>query len=546
MFLVTLGGIFVISTLIGVLNNALEVKLGELRKGRSLVIEADHTLILGWSPQIFTIIAELVIANEHRERSCIVVLGEKDKVEMEDEIREKIPNTRTTHVVCRSGNPIDMDDLRIVRPETAAAIIVLPPEGKNPDAVVLKILMAITKTPRPKDRPHHVVAQIHDPKNMEVARMVGKGEVELIQISDLISRIIAQTCRQSGLSIVYAELLGYEGDEMYLQEEPDLVGKQFGQTLFAYEDSSVIGLMPAKTGVPVVNPPMDTVIQKGDKIIAISENFDTVILSGKASYPIDESMISLQDPAPPTPEQTLILGWNWRVPAVIQELDSYVAPGSEVTVVSTYSQGQRDITHRCQSLRNQEVTYRIADTTDRRVLDSLDVHRFKHIILVCYSDQMDPQEADSLTLMTLLHLRDIADQKGAPLSVVSEMLDQRNRSLAEVAQADDFIVSNQFISLIVTQVSQSKHLNAVFADLFDADGSEIYLKLARDYVKLGTPLNFYTVLAAAQKKSEIAIGYHLKSAGLGADKAYGVVINPEKSAEVVFQEWDRIVVVAED
>ena len=51
-----------------------------------------------------------------------------------------------------------------------------------------------------------------------------------------------QTCRQSGLSVVYTELLDFGGDEIYFHEEPALVGKTFGEALLAYEDSAVIGL----------------------------------------------------------------------------------------------------------------------------------------------------------------------------------------------------------------------------------------------------------------------------------------------------------------
>ncbi|HOV14489.1 MAG TPA: hypothetical protein PK771_09420, partial [Spirochaetota bacterium] len=53
MFGVTLVGIFIISALIGIINNGLEEKLDLLRKGRSRVIESGHTVILGWSDQIF-------------------------------------------------------------------------------------------------------------------------------------------------------------------------------------------------------------------------------------------------------------------------------------------------------------------------------------------------------------------------------------------------------------------------------------------------------------------------------------------------------------
>ena len=49
MLLVTLGGIFIVSALIGVLSSGIEGKLDELRKGRSEVIEKDHTIILNLS-----------------------------------------------------------------------------------------------------------------------------------------------------------------------------------------------------------------------------------------------------------------------------------------------------------------------------------------------------------------------------------------------------------------------------------------------------------------------------------------------------------------
>jgi hypothetical protein len=114
MLLVTIGGIFIVSILIGTITSGLETRLGELRKGRSRVIEHDFTLILGWSSKVYSIIGELLIANENQKDPCIVLLAERDKVEMEDDIRSKFPDTKNTRVICRSGNPLDLDDLAVV------------------------------------------------------------------------------------------------------------------------------------------------------------------------------------------------------------------------------------------------------------------------------------------------------------------------------------------------------------------------------------------------------------------------------------------------
>jgi hypothetical protein len=103
MLFVTIGGIFVVSTLIGVLTTGVEGKLEGLRKGRSRVLASGHTLILGWSPQVFTILSELMIANENQKNARIVILADKDKVEMEDEFRERVETKGSTRVICRSA-----------------------------------------------------------------------------------------------------------------------------------------------------------------------------------------------------------------------------------------------------------------------------------------------------------------------------------------------------------------------------------------------------------------------------------------------------------
>ena len=100
--------------------------------------------------------------------------------------------------------------------------------------------------------------------------------------------------------------------------------------------------------------------------------------------------------------------------------------------------------------------------------------------------------------------------------------------------------------MILAQVSENKALNAVFTDLFDPDGSEIYLKLAANYIHLGQPMNFYTVVEAARQRNEVAIGYRIAAQSDDASKAYRVMINPSKSDMLTFSEWDRIIVLAKE
>jgi Trk K+ transport system NAD-binding subunit len=542
MLLVTLGGIFIVSAFIGVLNSGLEAKLEELRKGRSRVIEENHVLILGWSPQVFTIVSELCAAAENQQGgTCIVVLADKDKVEMEDEIATKVPDLRGSRVVCRNGSPIDLDDLDLGSPEVARAIVVIGPEdSEDPDASVIKTILALVGHKPREGGKHHIVAEIRDLKNRVPARMVGRDQVELVMSSDVIARIAVQTCRQSGLSAIYTELLDFGGDEIYFHKRHGLAGKTFGDSLDAFERGAVIGLRGAD-GKTQLLPKMDLTLTSDDELIVIAEDDDKIGAASSAPK-VDEAKLRLADPKPREPERTLILGWNGRGATVVSELDKYAMPGSELTIIADDDAPGDDIDALETELVNHKVRTVKGDINDRRVLDGAGVSGFQHVITLSYADKRGVQEADAITLVTLLHLRDIEEKNGETFSVVSEMLDARNQKLAEITKTDDFIVSENLISLLLAQLTENKALGAVFEDLFDADGAEIYLKDAGTYVATGEPVDFYAVVEAARRRGEIAIGFDIADkSGKRAPK-----LNPKKGDRVTFAEGDRVVVIADN
>ncbi len=546
MLMVTFGGIFIVSALVGVINNGIEAQIDELRKGRSLVCEDNHTVVLGWSPQVFSIVNEISAANESEGGRAIVILAEKDKVEMDDELRDKCTNMRGSWVVCRSGNPIDPDDLGIVNPNDARSVIVLAPEGaSNPDSHIIKTILALTNNPNRRKEPYHIVAEIRDPKNLEPAKLVGGDEATIIAVEDLISRITVQTCRQSGLSVVYTELLDFDGDEMYIREVSEVVGKTVGEAIFDFQHCAFVGLRKVD-GTIIVMPPADHKIEAGDKVILTAEDDSTIRVSGPGKSGVDEKLIVDREAREPESERTLILGWNRRGPNIVRELENYVSPGSTLQILADSDGIQDAIDQFAGTIEKLTIEIKKGDTTDRRTLDAAAVPSFDHVIALSYSDDLEVQEADARTLITLLHIRDIAKKVGSHVSIVSEMLDVKNRQLAEVTKADDFIVSDRLVSLMLSQLSEEKELYPVFLDLFDPEGAEIYLKPAADYVTLETDVNFYTVLESARRKGEIAIGYRIASKSQDAEQMYGVKVNPDKTGSIAYQKADKIIVLADN
>jgi hypothetical protein len=240
---------------------------------------------------------------------------------------------------------------------------------------------------------------------------------------------------------------------------------------------------------------------------------------------------------PAIPESTLILGWNNRAARIIEELDTYVVSGSTVDVVADRTDAYPVASNLVNKLHNVSVRAKDGDIRDRVLLEAIDVAAYNNVIVLS-DDTLDPLTADSRVLVTLLHLRDILAFRGHTGSIVSEMRDERDRALAQLTKADDFVVSEQLVSLLMTQISENRHLKAVFDDLFDQEGAEIYIRPSTYYLRTAPGYTFATAVESARRRGEIAIGYRLADPGDG----HGVVLNPDK--EQPMPQIDRLIMLS--
>lgn len=540
MLVVTIWGIFVVSSLIGLLSAGVQSQLEVLRKGRSFVLERDHTVILNWSSSIFDIIKELAIAHEKDKNFSIVVLANKDKVEMEDEIASKVGAHRA-RIVCRSGDPGDLADLEIVNLETARSIIVLAGDADDADAQNIKIVLALVHGPERRAARFQISAEFRTVKCAEIARDIGNGEVQAVVPDDLISRVIVHSSRHAGLSAVYSELLDFEGCEFYAVPEPSLAGKTFGEAISLVSPGALIGLCD-DTGVVRLNPEMDTVIDDKALAVIVADDREAISIGAEARPLVDETAMRTRNPVKEAVERALILGWNRRGPAIVRELSFYMAPGSEILVAASTPNFEQDLSQLKLLKPGVELKYTATDTRDRHALEAIGAASYDRIIVLACSDNLAPQPADTQTLVTLLHLREIATATGKRGILVSEMADIRNRQLAAVTRADDFVVSNRLVSLMLAQASESQFTSAIFKDLLDEDGSEIYMRPIENVISTERPADFYTIIEACRRHGETAFGY-CRPRGDKANPS-GVMLNPSKSQTLDYKPGDYIVVLA--
>lgn len=270
----TIGGIFITSTLISILNTGLSNRLDNFQRGNAKIIEKKHTVILGYSESIFAIIREIQLANLNQKSSCIVILGNENKQFMEEQIFRHVPLKKSCRIICRSGDITSAVDLDRCSIESCKSVII----NLSEDYQVIRTTLAVStylndekvKKQFPESKDIHISASINEQNNIDVARIAGQGFAEILHFTSIISRIMAHVSYQPGLSSVYTELFSFTGNEIYIEDFPRMVGRTFHDVMLSFPDSTIIGV--SRESICKINPDPKMLIEKNDFLIRIAED----------------------------------------------------------------------------------------------------------------------------------------------------------------------------------------------------------------------------------------------------------------------------------
>ncbi len=546
--LATISGVVVVALLIGLVSGTVGEKIEGLRKGKSPVIDSNHTLILGYGEKIFALLKELREANANQKQALVVILSQTDKEEVEAEIRERLEDMKSTRVIVRQGSPFSVHDLKKVGAGRAKSIVVLsieqegqPGAAEQADMDAIKTLLALRRIDGALKN-NHVVVELQNGARQEVAEQLGAGGVEVVAMAETLSRMMVQTARQNGLAQVYREILTYAGSEFYYSRAPGLAGTTFGQAQWRINGAVLCGLRRAGAvgaKATVLNPNDAEVIGTEDELLLLSEDDDTFSFNAK-HQPVFPTGFQGAPALTQQAEKLLICGSSPKLGDMLKEFDNYLVLGSEVWLMpglekEAFLAAWKDTFATLKKVKVRFVEGSPASPEALRKTATSDLS----VAMVVANTALPHEEADAHTVMTVLLLREVFKQfgDGRP-RLISEILDPRTKDLLEHEYGADFVVSSEMTSMLLAQVSERRELNAVFGDLFDADGNEIYLKRAACFAPLGHNVPWLSIQKVARSRKEIAIGY-LKF-------GQGPHLNPPQDTVLVFANEDRVIVIAED
>ena len=553
-------GLLFLGALIGMISSIIESKISDLKRGKSVVIESNHSVFLGWSNKLRTAIIELSESNRSMTHSSIVILAAKDKVFMEEELIPEIPHWSKTDVICRSGDPSYDIDLRMVSVSTARSIVLLSTEDVNSDSIVLKRALALQKD---KTITCPIIAEVHSPENAEAIKLLDKFTV--IQPKNFIMRVIAQTIKEPGLSKLYYELLSFRGKEIYFWPPThdsndsssksnfakNFVGKTFKEIVLNFSSSSVIGIASNeekdKKEIKIL-PDFSTIIKDNDQLILISEDDSTIgkvkgFYSPLISNPQIQSAVIKE---PKLKKQVTIIGWNSWTHILIEELNAQLEKGSEIDILFNDKIKHHPDELFSSKYQNLKITIKPLKTSNKEYLSQVNWTKTNSVIILSYRDDFEIQEADSLTLMTFTHIKSHRDTNHLNYTICCELLDPKNQRLIEGTRDDEFITGEELIAKYLVQLSENKYLKEVYTDLLDDSGAEFYLRSAGTYLNnLDSEVTFGELVNEGLKRNEIVIGIHDRKY-IDDITSFKSILSPDKLSKFKLGPEDKILVIAND
>jgi hypothetical protein len=215
----------------------------------------------------------------------------------------------------------------------------------------------------------------------------------------------------------------------------------------------------------------------------------------------------------------LILGWNPVVCDMLAEFEKYCDGNTVITILTK----KRNIHLHAETYTHLNVQLKRIEEFDKKTIQS-EIKEETHAVIVLADYNVTPDISDDKTIMLLLKLKIIFNEMNFECPVISELRVATNEVLAKETGVTDFIVGSNLMALMTTQISQTRSLNKIFMDLLDEEGTEIYMKPARDYVELNRMVDLFSVAANCAEQNEVFLGY--KTYNEVGERS--IVLNPAK------------------
>ena len=563
--LTVLGYVVFLGSLVAIITTWLNTKIRNLEQGLTPVTANNHILILGWNSKAIYAAGEIFQSVGRLKRflkfygarrlNLIILAEDVTPVHLQELKDNPLIGKGADEIVLRSGISIDREHLRRVDSLNAAAIIIPSAaysdnELITPDVETIKTLLSLNaeaEDSRSKKFPF-VVAEIQDKSKLKAAHRSYSGPMEVIGSNTIISRLLAQNIRHTGLSAVYNELLTHSvSNNLFCREYQDAVGKTIQEVKHTFPKAIILGVVRYKDAklIPILNTPPDFVIEKNDRLVFIAKNsteIESISIKPVKSLPSLNFKHKIDVEEQKGVVKILILGWNHHIPALVEELNTYEDEYYDITMVAVLPKAKREAQlNKIEDLSNRVNLRHIEeDYVNETALRHINPSAYDNILLVSSERILEKEEADARTIVGFILLEEHIEHHKKRPHILLELSDPDNEALLRRYRTE-VIISPLILSNLLAGIALQREINSICKNLFTAGGAEIIFRSFEDYGLKPGSISFADLENKATEYGEIALGVYNTTRLKKYERQ--LVLNPQKNVKIEIREDTRLVVL---
>ena len=542
--IIIVGMISFTGAVIGYITNYISHFIEAANSGKRALHLSGHTVILNWNTRASEIINDLLYSGK-KERVVVLVGDRREEIvkEIEERISDTVRKERANDksfkknlvIIVREGDVFSSSQLHDISLEYARSVIILGNDINNTvckfehrelveelgkgNSLTVKTLMQvsdITAAEYSRDD-QKIIVEITDPWTAQLVDRIiaykqreGKCNIVPVRINSVLGQLLSQFSLMPELNSVYRELFSNKGATFYSvrQDRSDEVeySKKYMET--------------HRHSLPL------TFMDKGDKsycyYISGSESDIT-----KTSSSIDTRYSVKLDPNYwMERKNVIILGHNSKMADIMM---GFVALEREwnigdtdianVVVIDDKKSLEKHGYYSQYSFVNETVA---ADIYERELICStikrcVDANNGDTSILILSDDDALNENIDAGALTNLVYVQDIINEKVAAnpdfdvesIDLIVEIIDPKHHDIVSSYSVNNVVISNRYISKMITQISEKEALFQFYTDIitYDEEGGEyeskeIYIrKVSRLFTELPGPCTAYELIRAVYEAS---------------------------------------------
>ena len=509
---VLIGMITFTGAVIGYVTNYISNFIDNANSGVRALKTSGHTIILNWNSRASEIINDMLYTGK-KETVVVLVMENADAVKREIDDRlsatfkeeqakgNHLKNSLT--IIVREGETYSTKQLTDIAIQQAATIILLSKDVQNTqckydfqerreslekgNSNTVKSLVQVAEMTSSADSAdaQTIIVEIEDDwtgklveKIIQHKEKLAKCNIVPVPVNKILGQILSQFSIMPELNTVYSELFSNKGAEFFCRqyESNEQIETSQREYLNTHLHSVPLTLMTTKTGSYAYY----VAGEEGDHL-----RIDSYTPSG---YTVD-----VNENYHLEPRNIVIIGHNSKSEELMSGFSSFYGEHKlddreilTITIIDDEKSLEKHDYYQKYSYVKETFPADVYD--DKRVLSKLneiiDSHKGDTSILILSDDMVINEDIDAAALTYLIYVQDIIFERTQKdpnfdresIDVVVEILNPKNYDVVHNYSVNNVVISNRYISKMVTQIGRKQALYEFYKDIltYDEEGASAF------------------------------------------------------------------------